>query len=231
MAGRLASFKGPSTPTSSPAKQMQQQPASPLRSNESTYHRKVRTIMQELRTVAENWDDIVLVDGLKAAQSLIDARTELSNELALVPAGTQPKHRIVEPKLSLMEKRIAQLDTVIFKLRKQFQKMNNLVDSLESVLAETHKTKGWQAVQEPLWVTWSLEKFATSIPSILIPYHRSLNMHKEIVETLRSHSVSFEVSREAIAHWAVQPHLEEGSWDAQWEDLCEVEIERWNSTR
>ena len=39
-----------------------------------------------------------------------------SNELALVPAGTQPKHRIVEPKLALMEKRIAQLDTVIFKL-------------------------------------------------------------------------------------------------------------------
>ena len=77
MAGRLASFKGPSTPTSSPAKQVQQLPASPLRSNESTYHRKVRTIMQELRTVAENWDDIVLVDGLKAAQSLIDARTGL----------------------------------------------------------------------------------------------------------------------------------------------------------
>ena len=133
MAGRLASFKSPSTPTSSPAKQAQQQSAAPLRSNESTYHRKVRTIMQELRTVAENWDDIVLVDGLKAAQSLIDARTELecvytyrciftaalktcSNELALVPAGTQPKHRIVEPKLSLMEKRIAQLDTVIANL-------------------------------------------------------------------------------------------------------------------
>jgi hypothetical protein len=33
--------------------------------------------MQELRTASEHWDDIVLVDGLKAAQGLIDARTEL----------------------------------------------------------------------------------------------------------------------------------------------------------
>lgn len=33
--------------------------------------------MQDLKTAAENWDDIVLVDGVKAAQGLIDARTEL----------------------------------------------------------------------------------------------------------------------------------------------------------
>ena len=39
-----------------------------------------------------------------------------SNELALVPAGTQPRHRIVEPKISAMEKRIEQLDAVIAKL-------------------------------------------------------------------------------------------------------------------
>lgn len=44
---------------------------------ESTYHRKVRTLLYDLRTVTENWDDIVLVDGLKAAKSLVDTRTDL----------------------------------------------------------------------------------------------------------------------------------------------------------
>ncbi len=34
----------------------------------------------------------------------------------MVPAGTQPQYRLVEPKLSLMEKRISELDTVIVKL-------------------------------------------------------------------------------------------------------------------
>ena len=37
--------------------------------------------------------------------------------------------------------------------------MNSLVDSLEGVLIEAHKVKGWQFVQDPLWATWSLEKF------------------------------------------------------------------------
>lgn len=70
-----------------------------------------------------------------------------------------------------------------------------------------------------------------SVPVMLIPYHRSLQMHSEIVSTLRSHSVSFEVSREAISRWIAQPHLEEDGWEARWEDLCEVEIERWNGTK
>lgn len=79
MSGRLASFKGPSSPAPSPAKAKQSvsTPASPLRSTESTYHRKLRTLLQELRNVTENWDDIVLVDGLKAARSLVDTRTDL----------------------------------------------------------------------------------------------------------------------------------------------------------
>ena len=37
--------------------------------------------------------------------------------------------------------------------------MNAIVDNLEALLADAHKTKGWQWVQEPLWTTWSLEKF------------------------------------------------------------------------
>lgn len=56
-------------------------------------------------------------------------------------------------------------------------------------------------------------------------------MHIQIVQQLRSHSVSFEVSREAINNWVAQPHLEEGSWEAQWEDLCAAEIDRWGNTK
>ena len=52
-----------------------------------------------------------------------------SNELALVPAGTQPKHRIVEPKVTLMEKRIVQLDTVIAKLVSNNLRVTLSIDS------------------------------------------------------------------------------------------------------
>ena len=67
-----------------------------------------------------------------------------------------------------------------------------------------------------------------SISDILAPYHRSLNMHIKIVDSLRSHSVSFDESRESLSRWIAQPWLEEDGWEAKWEDLCEIEVERWD---
>jgi hypothetical protein len=72
---RLASFRGPSTPSASPVQS--KQPSSPSRITESTYHRKLRTLLQELRSITQTWDDLVLVDGLKAATNLVDTRTDL----------------------------------------------------------------------------------------------------------------------------------------------------------
>lgn len=66
------------------------------------------------------------------------------------------------------------------------------------------------------------------VPEILVPYHRALSGHIALVDILRSHSISFDESRDAILKWAEQPWLEEHGWDAEWEDLCSVEIDRWN---
>ncbi|KAF8078125.1 hypothetical protein FPV67DRAFT_1557527 [Lyophyllum atratum] len=228
MSSRLASFRGPSTPTASPVQVRQvTSPGSPSRSTESTYHRKIRAFLQELRSITETWDDLVLIDGLKAAKSLVDARTDLDNEIALLP-DRQPRSVLVGPKLDFMEKCLADLDTVISKLQKQFRRMNAAIENMETVVFEAHKIKGWQWVhEEPLWVTWSLERFVSSVSSVLVPYHRSLNFHTELVNTLRSHSISFEDSRTAISKWVQQPWLEDDGWDARWEDICAVEVERW----
>lgn len=45
-----------------------------------------------------------------------DTHADDSNELALVPAGTQPLYHIVQSKIAVMEKRISELDVVIQKL-------------------------------------------------------------------------------------------------------------------
>ncbi|KAJ3889325.1 hypothetical protein GG344DRAFT_51891 [Lentinula edodes] len=231
MSSRLASFKGPSTPTSSPVQQRQANssaPPSPARIVESTYHRKLRTLLQELRSTTETWDDIVLIDGLKAAKILVDTRTELDNSLARTP-NRLPRTRIVGPTLEAMDQSISELDMVLMKLRKQFRKMNTIVESLDALAIEAHKNKGWQWVEkEPLWTTWSLEKFVSRVPEILVPYHRALSGHIALVNILRSHSISFDESRDAILKWAEQQWLEEHGWDAGWEDLCSVEIDRWN---
>jgi len=124
--------------------------------------------------------------------------------------------------------------------------MNSVIDNMEAILIEAHKVKGWRFVHEqPLWVTWTLEKFGTthlaitemslihpgakvtSVASLLVPYHRSLQMHIDLVNTLRSHSISFEDSRIVLTKWVSQAHLESASWDAKFEDICDVEVDRW----
>ncbi|KAF9239667.1 hypothetical protein BU15DRAFT_46579 [Melanogaster broomeanus] len=232
MSKRLASFKGPSTPTSSPVSQSNRPiiPASPSRVSESTFHRKLRTLLQELRSISLTWDDIVLLDGLKAARMLVDTRTELDNALSLLSPDGQPRTEVVGPKLAIMDKSITQLDTVAAKLQKQLRRMSAVVDNLEALYHEAQKTKGakW-CHEEALWVSWPLEKFVTSLADITAPYYRSLNLITELIDTLRSHSVTFEASRDAISQWVAQPYLEEDGWDAKWEDLCAVEIERWDA--
>src|SRR5216683_8147993 len=89
MTARLASFRGPSTPSSSPVKQAQSPAKSTPAANkhtESTYHRKVRSSLQELRAACHTWDDLVRKDGLRAVRELIDARTDLECVVALSPA-------------------------------------------------------------------------------------------------------------------------------------------------
>ncbi|KIM49291.1 hypothetical protein M413DRAFT_60254 [Hebeloma cylindrosporum] len=228
MSGRLASFRGPSTPNSSPAQhKVPSVPSSPSRLTESTFHRKTRTLLQELRSITQTWDDLVLIDGLKAARELIDTRTDLDNALKLLP-DKDPRRNMVLPKLATMDECIIKLDLVLVKLRKQFHRMSNVMDSLESILVDAHKVKGWQWVhEEPLWVTWSLEAFVTRVPEILQPYHRSLALHVDLVDKLRGHSIAFEKSREIVNSWVEQPWLEGAGWEAVWEDICEAEVERW----
>jgi len=75
----------------------------------------------------------------------------------------------------------------------------------------------------------SFRSQVTAIPDILWPYRRSLELHVELLDTLRSHEVSFEISRKVANTWIEQPNLEDDGWDARWEALCEAEIDRWDS--
>ena len=129
---RLASFRGPSTPSASPVQHRQpNSPASQSKATESTFHRKIKVYLLELRSITETWDDLVLLDGLKSIKSLVDTRTDLEyvtvgtmghtdsrprrNALALIP-GRQPRTHIVGPKLALIEGHLSELDAVLRKL-------------------------------------------------------------------------------------------------------------------
>jgi hypothetical protein len=48
-----------------------------------------------------------------------------------------------------------------------------------------------------------------------------------MVNALRPHSLSFDAARVILNEWALQEPLADGGWDTAWEDLCEVEVDRW----
>jgi hypothetical protein len=58
--------------------------------------------------------------------------------------------------------KLTSIQTLVYK-QKQFRKMVAVVDNLEVILIQAYNIKGWKWVHEqPLWLTWSLEKFGTS---------------------------------------------------------------------
>lgn len=164
MANRLASFKGPSAPSSAPVspqntnqkkhsntpkkqgRQSTPTPASPssrqqqqnngISGVESTFHRRLRASLQELSAISGTWDELVLIDGLKAAKKLVDRRTELEcvfgignvltlpfwlivrecrNDLSQIP-NRLPRTHMVTTRLAVMDKCIEDLDVIIHKL-------------------------------------------------------------------------------------------------------------------
>lgn len=67
------------------------------------------------------------------------------------------------------------------------------------------------------------------MPTLLPPYHRTLNDHITRAEKkiVRDYSSTFEQARAALTQWTVQTLLVEDGWAAEWEDLCAVEVEHW----
>ncbi|KAG8931283.1 hypothetical protein FRC02_002957 [Tulasnella sp. 418] len=250
---RLASLQGPSSPSPSPVKSQKakanqarssgpkspgsKSPSSPsiysrdepdtTPPTESTYHRKLRSLLIEISSVTKTWNELVIHDGVKAIKGLTDARTELENALSALPPDTLPRSRIVTPKLFLMDERVEELNDVVTKLKKQFTKLSLLVENVEALLVEACRTKGWKWVsEEPLWTTWPLERFVSVLPTILPPYHRALQMCLDIQSQLQSHSITFNDSRTALRQWVGQPSLADGEWE-ELDQIFVVEVDRW----
>ena len=68
----------------------------------------------------------------------------------------------------------------------------------------------------------------TEISNILATHRRSLEEHAAIVEEVRSHDTPFAEAKEAVLRWAAPGVLEDEGWDARWEDLCDVEVDKWD---
>lgn len=69
----------PAPGTGSPSTSVHGSPRTPVpsRQAETTYHRMVKLIMNELKGLFKTWDELCLVDGVKAGKGCIDEATEM----------------------------------------------------------------------------------------------------------------------------------------------------------
>jgi len=141
--------------------------------------------------------------------------------------GMTPRTVIVGPRLDKMNQYSAALQAILAKLEKCFTRLVSVVDSLEVIFREAIRQKGYVWTTEPLWFTWSLQSFVDQVPSVVVYYHRSLESHIHLAKVLDDDTLQFDNARSAIQSWASQPDLSEGGWMAEWEELCAIEVGRW----
>jgi len=141
--------------------------------------------------------------------------------------------------MAVINEKIPLLENTVDVMHIEFLKIAHLIEDLEKLLCEAVNAHGVQWAEKPLWRTWSLDRFATMLPTLLHQYARAHHTYAyQLLPTLRTSVSSFEVSRAALARWValskVDGNREGNGWFGDplnrgwtWEDICAVEVEGW----
>ncbi|KAN0064885.1 hypothetical protein ACQY0O_001942 [Thecaphora frezii] len=174
---------------------------SPLlpREQETTYHRKLRILLQQYTAQAEAWEEVVTYDALKWAKQALDAWEDLESAKSLgarsasaaprarqwkgtTALDSQPLHdpitgpgglreRRMADALLLIEKAEAGLNDVLARLEKHLAKITQTSDAVAALLPEAAKARGLEfAFSEAMWGTWPLERFVSQVTRLTPSY-------------------------------------------------------------
>lgn len=170
----------------------------------------------------KTWDEVVLVDGLKAGKGCIDEATEMDNIIQMEETEARPS--VLKHYTKLQQNRAA-LDGVLVKLDKLLLKLNMLIDQAEKIYFEAFTKLGWEFVaEEPLWLTWTLQYFINSLPRLFTVHNQHLATLTGLAEELKSSETSFDDARLTLEAWrdfgygGERYHLVR-----EWEELVEIE--------
>ncbi|KAK8865783.1 hypothetical protein IAR55_000930 [Kwoniella newhampshirensis] len=221
---RLASL----TPSRSRARNSQSPSPSPAQSpslqpTETTHHRMLKLVLAEIRNVLRTWDELVMIDGFKAAKGCVDEATEMDN---LIGVDERPERPEIGPHLaSLYTHRIA-LKTVLTKLDNNLGKLNTLADQAEKILFAACQREGMDFVFiEPLWLTWTLEQFINSLSPLISLHTSHLATINTLSSTILDPSTSFDDARFTLeAYRDIATGGERYQSTREWEELIDLEL-------
>lgn len=151
------------------------------RQDETTFHRRLRTLLWDHRAAREAWEDLVSMQGAKSVASLARLAAQLDELMAnggkladrydALPAmlrltQAEADARRAEEMATVWTKLQLEKDTldgVIVKLGKPISRLEALSDAAETLLVDITRTKGDQfAFEQEAWTTWPMARFSRS---------------------------------------------------------------------
>ncbi|KAK0518924.1 hypothetical protein OC834_000566 [Tilletia horrida] len=143
------------------------------RNDETTYHRKLRSLLQDHARARSTWIQLVSFDGIKAARSLSLAWEDVDNARATPASGedgdspqphghtaTYTRDKATASALQAAELAREDLQAILMKIQAQSSRLTVLLDQARALLTESIKAKGFEFVSvAPLWGTWSMDQF------------------------------------------------------------------------
>ncbi|WVQ85636.1 hypothetical protein IAT38_007802 [Cryptococcus sp. DSM 104549] len=223
MSGRLASLNTPkgarsrASPSPSPAPSLSLQ-------TETTYHRRIKLVLGELRKVIKAWDEIVKQDAYSALQGCVNEMTEMDN---IVSIDERPERPEIGSHLADLYKNRVALRVALNKLDTRLGKLHACADQADSVLFEASQKQPQEFFSEPLFFTWTLEQIVNSISTIVSLHTIHLADLSVLADIILDPATSFDDAKLTIESWFDLATSGE-RWDGvrEWEDLVDLELSK-----
>ncbi|WWD09206.1 hypothetical protein V865_007328 [Kwoniella europaea PYCC6329] len=198
-------------------------PGSPAKITETTHHRMLKLVLSEVRKIIRTWDELVIMDGFKACKGVIDEGTEMDNILAVEDKPERPE---INGHLDCWYSYRQSLESTLKKLDNNLYKLSALTDQAEKIFFEAYKREGQDFVfVEPLWFTWTLEKFVNSLSPIISLHTSHLASLTSLSHIILDPNTSFDDAKLTLEAWRdIATGGERWEGVREWEELVEVEL-------
>lgn len=147
------------------------------RQEETTFHRKLKSILWDHGSACEKWEDVVSLQGAKSIASIATLSATLDTLLArrsrkggiddivglYLDKDEAEARRLDEMSTILkgLEMQRVELQEVMSKVTKVASKLEGLSDAAEGLLVEATRVKGSEfSFEKEMWVTWSMDRFS-----------------------------------------------------------------------
>lgn len=146
------------------------------RQDETTYHRRLRAILWDVRSGCEKWEDVVSLEGAKTVAAIARLSAALDDILARrredeshniagmlpLPPSMAEAQRLEEMAILLrgLETERQGMADVMAKVLRAKSRLESLTEAAEGLLIDATRAKGAEfTFEREMWVTWSMERF------------------------------------------------------------------------